>query len=149
VLAVKGGKIHAVTITDNPGGKPALPADALGAELCRLGIEPLVHFTCKDKNRNQLESNLYCPMSQCPKNQRNGACGGSRKGFCEVYPDERLCIYVKAYAGLKRYGEEGTLEGGRVPPCNWDFRQTSSWINYYLGRDHTARKLGVPEIIKK
>jgi methylenetetrahydrofolate reductase (NADPH) len=28
-------------------------------EIVKLGIEPLVHFTCKDKNRNQIESELY------------------------------------------------------------------------------------------
>ncbi|MDW7674128.1 MAG: methylenetetrahydrofolate reductase, partial [Bacillota bacterium] len=57
--AAKGGKIHALTITDNPGGNPALLADYLGLEIIKLGIEPLVHFTCKDKNRNQMESQLY------------------------------------------------------------------------------------------
>jgi len=40
-------------------------------------------------------------VSQCPKNQRNGPCGGSYEGWCEVYPGERLCIWVKAYRWLK------------------------------------------------
>jgi methylenetetrahydrofolate reductase (NADPH) len=53
------GRVHALTITDNPGGNPALSAEMLGAEIRRLGIEPLVHVTCKDKNRNELESLLY------------------------------------------------------------------------------------------
>ena len=57
--AAKGGKVHALTITDNPGGNPAILADYLGEEILKLGIEPLVHFTCKDKNRNQIESELY------------------------------------------------------------------------------------------
>ena len=47
--AAKGGRIHALTITDNPGGHPALAAEMLGVEINKLGIEPLVHFTCKDK----------------------------------------------------------------------------------------------------
>ena len=88
-------------------------------------------------------------MSRCPKNQRNGACGGSFNGWCEVHPGKRLCIYVEAYARLKHYGEEGRLDGDSVPPCNWDFYQTSSWINFYLGRDHTARRLGIPEVKKE
>ncbi|HPH56320.1 MAG TPA: methylenetetrahydrofolate reductase, partial [Smithella sp.] len=54
-----GGKISALTLTDNPGGTPAMSADFMGAEIVKLGIEPLVHFTCKDKNRNQIESQLY------------------------------------------------------------------------------------------
>ena len=57
--AARGGRVHALTITDNPGGNPAILAGCLGAEILRLGIEPLVHFTCKDKNRNQIESELY------------------------------------------------------------------------------------------
>jgi methylenetetrahydrofolate reductase (NADPH) len=59
IQAAKGGRIHALTITDNPGGNPAILADFLGSEILRLGIEPLVHFTCKDRNRNQIESGLY------------------------------------------------------------------------------------------
>ena len=52
-------KIQALTVTDNPGGSPALSADFMGCEILKLGIEPLVHFTCKDKNRSQIESQLY------------------------------------------------------------------------------------------
>jgi len=36
-----------------------------------------------------------------------------------------------------------------LPPCNRDFYQTSFWINVYLGRDHTARRMEIPEVIKK
>ena len=84
-----------------------------------------------------------CPMSQCPKGQRNGPCGGSFEGWCEVYPNERQCVYVRAYGRLKHYGEEDELGERHVPPVNYDLRRTSSWLNYYLGRDHTAKRLGV------
>ncbi|MFZ2417706.1 MAG: methylenetetrahydrofolate reductase C-terminal domain-containing protein, partial [Smithellaceae bacterium] len=57
--AAAGKKILALTLTDNPGGTPAMSADFMGCEILKLGIEPLVHFTCKDKNRNQSESQLY------------------------------------------------------------------------------------------
>ena len=104
-------------------------------------------FDCRDCGDCALTDAAYsCPMSQCPKQQRNGACGGSLNGWCEVHPGKRLCIYVKAYARLKRYGEEGCLDKGIVPPCNWDLYQSSSWINFCLGRDHTARRLGIQEI---
>jgi len=86
---------------------------------------------------------FVCPMSQCPKGQRNGACGGSYEGWCEVYPKERKCIWVQAYERLKAYGEEETLGAYIVPPCNWELWQTSSWLNFYLGRDHTAKRLGI------
>jgi methylenetetrahydrofolate reductase (NADPH) len=82
-----------------------------------------------------------CPMSQCPKEQRNGPCGGGYNGWCEVYPDEQKCVWVQAYERLKKYKEE--VADYIVPPCNWELRQTSSWLNFYLGRDHTAKRLGV------
>ncbi len=39
---------------------------------------------------------FLCPESQCPKHIRNGACGGSRNGGCEVYPD-RKCVWFRAW----------------------------------------------------
>ena len=44
---------------------------------------------------------MSCPM-HCPKNLRNGPCGGVRdNGHCEVKP-EMMCVWVEAYAGAKR-----------------------------------------------
>ena len=86
---------------------------------------------------------FVCPMSQCPKNQRNGACGGSYQGWCEVYPNEKKCVWVQAYDRLKAYQEEQSLGDYIVPPCNWELWQTSSWLNFYMGRDHTAKRLGI------
>ena len=100
-------------------------------------------FDCKDCGDCALIDVAYlCPMSQCPKNQRNGACGGSFEGWCEVYPGKKRCVYVSAYARLKKHGEEEQLDNGIVPPCNWDLYQTSSWINFYLGKDHTSKRQG-------
>ena len=107
-------------------------------------------FDCRDCGDCALPDVAYtCPMSRCPKSMRNGACGGSVNGWCEVHPGKRHCIYVKAYARLKHYGEESSLDAKSILPCNWDFYQTSSWINFYLGRDHTAKRLGIPEVKQK
>lgn len=84
-----------------------------------------------------------CPMSQCPKNQRNGACGGSRDGWCEVYPEEQKCLYVRVYDRLKAYEEEEKLRDNWVPPVDWDLTHNSPWRNYFLGRDHTAKEIGI------
>ncbi len=101
-------------------------------------------FDCRDcGDCARIDTAYLCPMSQCPKNQRNGACGGSYQGWCEVYPGKKQCIYVRAYARLKKHGEQEQLKSSIVPPCNWDLSRTSSWINYYLGRDHTAKKSGI------
>ncbi|HNW54794.1 MAG TPA: methylenetetrahydrofolate reductase C-terminal domain-containing protein, partial [Bacteroidales bacterium] len=94
---------------------------------------------CKDCGDCALLDMAYiCPMSECPKNQRNGACGGSYAGWCEVFPNEKKCIWVKAYSILKAYNEERQLETLYAPPVNWDLYQTSAWYNYYTGRDHSA-----------
>jgi methylenetetrahydrofolate reductase (NADPH) len=98
-------------------------------------------YNCKECGDCALIDVAYlCPMSQCPKNQRNGSCGGSFEGWCEVYPGKRKCIYVRAYARLKKHREEAQLGKSSVPPCNWNLHQTSSWINFYLGKDHTAKR---------
>ncbi len=90
-----------------------------------------------------------CPTSQCPKSQRNGPCGGSFEGFCEVYPNEKECIYVRAYPKLKSHGGEDILGDYLVPPRDFDLRWTSSWLNFYMGRDHSAIRLGIKPPAKK
>ncbi|MGI6119398.1 MAG: methylenetetrahydrofolate reductase C-terminal domain-containing protein [Desulfosporosinus sp.] len=101
-------------------------------------------FDCKDCGDCAILDLAYlCPMSQCPKNQRNGACGGSLDGWCEVYPKEKKCVWVRAYARLKKYGEEASLDFPIVPPANWNLYQTSSWSNYFLGKDHLASRFGI------
>ncbi len=86
------------------------------------------------------EMAFLCPQSQCPKFLFNGQCGGSSEGWCEVFPGKRRCIYVRAYERLKAYGEEQSLNGDYIRPRDWALDQTSSWINYFLGRDHRAEK---------
>lgn len=113
-------------------------------------ITKVITNDCKDCGDCALLDMAYlCPMSQCPKNQRNGACGGSFNGWCEVYPNERKCVWVRAYARLKKYGEEGQIDAYQMPPANWDLYQTSSWSNYYLGKDHSAAILGIEKPVKK
>ncbi len=57
--AAAGGKIHAISLTDNPSGIPAISPEMFCAEIKKQGIEPLVHFALRDKNRNECESLLY------------------------------------------------------------------------------------------
>lgn len=80
-----------------------------------------------------------CPMSQCPKNQRNGPCGGSYDGWCEVYPHQKKCVWVKAYERLKHDHKEDQIGQYIIPPCNWELWRTSSWLNFYFGRDHATK----------
>ncbi len=70
-------------------------------------------FGCRDCGDCSLPEIAYvCPESQCAKNQRNGPCGGTREGLCEVYDTE--CIWSQAYERLKAYGEEESMLDGPV-----------------------------------
>jgi methylenetetrahydrofolate reductase (NADPH) len=102
-------------------------------------------YACKDCGDCALFDAAYlCPVSQCPKDQRNAPCGGSFHGWCEVYPEEKRCIWVQAYLRLKARHKEDEIGSNIIPPCNWELWQTSSWVNYFLGRDHSSKLRGIP-----
>jgi hypothetical protein len=69
-------------------------------------------FDCKMCGQCVLSSTgMSCPMN-CPKNLRNGPCGGVRAdGCCEVRP-EMKCVWVQAVAGSER------IPGGAVALSN-------------------------------
>ncbi|MBT8342885.1 MAG: methylenetetrahydrofolate reductase, partial [Desulfatitalea sp.] len=54
--AFADGRVSAVSITDNPGGNPSLSPDVLGYEIFNIGMDVIVHFTCRDMNRVGMES---------------------------------------------------------------------------------------------
>ena len=104
-------------------------------------VGKVVLYGCMSCGDCGLPSVAYiCPMTQCPKSQRNGPCGGSHCGYCEVFPNERLCVYYRAYHRLHKYGEEDKLIGYMVPPVNWDHFETSGWSNYVTGRDNISHR---------
>jgi methylene-tetrahydrofolate reductase-like protein len=71
------------------------------------GVKGLL-FDCRMCGQCILSSTgMSCPMN-CPKNLRNGPCGGVRaNGHCEVRPEMR-CVWVAAVAGSER------IPGGRA-----------------------------------
>ena len=116
-------------------GPPALGRAAHLAE--QAAKVPMFH--CRDCGDCSLPDIAYvCPESLCAKNQRNGPCGGTRDGLCEVYDTE--CIWSQAYERLKAYGEsDGMLDGPVVVKDN-ALNRTSAWANTFLGRDHNTRR---------
>ena len=95
-------------------------------------------YDCRDCGDCSLPEVAYlCPESQCPKGERNGPCGGSNDGICELAP--RRCIWVRAYQRLKPYGEELTVLERPVAIADNHLRRTSAWANTFLGRDHIAK----------
>jgi methylenetetrahydrofolate reductase (NADPH) len=80
---------------------------------------------------------FLCPESQCPKHIRNGACGGSRNGCCEVHP-ERKCVWFRAWERWIDSGHPEEMAADCVPPRLWELDGTSSWLNFHLQRDHQS-----------
>jgi methylenetetrahydrofolate reductase (NADPH) len=108
------------------------PAAAAALERVELAVKkPL--FGCQACGNCVLSYTQYvCPQT-CPKQLRNGPCGGTRTGWCEVVPDQP-CVWVSVY---ERARDSGRLDGLKtyVPPPDRQLQGTSSWINYFLGRD--------------
>ena len=98
-------------------------------------VSKKILFSCQECGDCGIQHLAFlCPESQCPKHTRNGPCGGSRDGMCEVHP-ERRCVWFRAY---RRWGstDHQKMSEDVVPPRNWSLNRTSSWINFHLRRDH-------------
>jgi hypothetical protein len=73
---------------------------------------------------------MTCPMT-CPKNLRNGPCGGVRlNGRCEVLPD-RMCVWVLAWERSKEMPVYGADILHIQPPADQSLKDTSAWINEF------------------
>jgi methylenetetrahydrofolate reductase (NADPH) len=116
-------------------GPPALMRAAHVVE--QAAKVPMFH--CRDCGDCSLPDIAYvCPESMCAKNQRNGPCGGTRDGLCEVYDTE--CIWSQAYERLKAYGESESMLDGPVVIKDNALNRTSAWANTFLDRDHNTRR---------
>src|SRR5476651_687747 len=61
---VESPDIDWISITDNAGGNPQLAPTALGKPILYAGKEVVIHLTCKDLNRNALESEAWLLHSE-------------------------------------------------------------------------------------
>ena len=109
-----------------------LPVEDLGKKLvfnCQLCGQCILHY-----------AGMTCPMN-CPKNLRNGPCGGVRLDeHCEVKPEMR-CVWVDAFERSQKmrvWGDEILTE---QPPVNWQLKDSSSWINTLTGVDRRTREV--------
>ncbi len=88
-------KLHQVAFADDaplhPTGRAVYRAIERGPRALGKAAHALEQaakvplFGCKDCGDCSLPEIAYvCPESACAKNQRNGPCGGTRDGLCEV-----------------------------------------------------------------
>lgn len=90
---------------------------------CRMCGQCILHST-----------GMTCPMT-CPKELRNGPCGGVRaNGNCEVIPEMR-CVWVEAYENSKQMPNYGPEIMHLQPPVNRQLEGSSAWINMLTGAD--------------
>jgi len=89
-------------------------------------------FDCQTCGQCVLSHTAYvCPMN-CPKGLRNGPCGGTLEGKCEVIP-ERDCVWMRID---ERKGIEPSTV--HVPPDRELFN-TASYVNLINGKDRKTR----------
>ncbi|MBV6475609.1 MAG: methylenetetrahydrofolate reductase [Rhodocyclaceae bacterium] len=96
-------------------------------------------FDCRECGQCVLSATgMACPMN-CPKEMRNGPCGGVREGGrCEVRPDMR-CVWVEATEGTKRIAPDHLAHPTPLLPAI-DVRKhgSSTWIQVVRGRPDPA-----------
>ena len=97
-----------------------------------VGIETVTKkllFNCQMCGQCILHSTgMVCPMN-CPKNLRNGPCGGVRQnGNCEIQPHMR-CVWVRAWDQSKkmRNYQEGLYTIQK--PLDHRLKGSSAWLN--------------------
>jgi hypothetical protein len=89
---------------------------------CRMCGQCILHST-----------GMSCPM-RCPKNLRNGPCGGVlQDGHCEVLPD-LPCVWVQAWEGSRKLPVWRDHLTHIQKPVDWRLQGTSSWENLLTRR---------------
>lgn len=98
-------------------------------------------FDCRMCGQCVLSSTgMSCPMN-CPKNLRNGPCGGVRaNGNCEVRPEMR-CVWVEAVAGSARIPGGREALGAVQPAVDRRLQGKSSWLR--VARERAASAAAV------
>jgi hypothetical protein len=87
---------------------------------------------------------MTCPMT-CPKELRNGPCGGVHQdGKCEVIPDLD-CIWVLAWDRSERMRWYSDRIHIIHPPLDHSLWDTSAWLNFLEDKDCCAPP-GWPDI---
>ena len=92
---------------------------------CQMCGQCVLHYT-----------GMTCPMT-CPKQLRNGPCGGvCLDGTCETDP-EMDCVWLKALERIEKtpYKNECLRLN---PPVDWRLENMASWVTLATGRDQVT-----------
>jgi hypothetical protein len=109
-----GGRVETLLVWSEKVGKGAVFD-------CRMCGQCVLHST-----------GMTCPMT-CPKNMRNGPCGGVRlNGHCEIIP-EMPCVWAEAWQRSRQMPVYGDDMLRVLPPLNRSLEGTSAWINDFTG----------------
>jgi len=86
-----------------------------------------VLFDCRMCGQCALSSTgMSCSMN-CPKNLRNGPCGGVREnGHCEVEPNMR-CVWIEAWQGSQKMRAANHIFTVQLP-VNKSLQGRSAWL---------------------
>lgn len=91
-------------------------------------------FGCRMCGQCALPDTGYACPETCPKQLRNGPCGGvGADGSCEVFPDTR-CVWVVAYERAEQEGRVADLLQV-LPPVDHRRAGQSAWVRYWRGDD--------------
>jgi hypothetical protein len=116
-------------VSDSFIGRLLIPLERIGKGLvfdCQMCGQCVLHST-----------GMTCPMT-CPKNLRNGPCGGVRpNGYCEVVPS-MPCVWVEAWERSKQMPLHGRDILRVLPPLDRRRQGESAWVNDLNG---VARQL--------
>ncbi len=86
-------------------------------------------FDCQMCGQCVLSSTgMVCPMN-CPKQLRNGPCGGVlQNGNCEVIPDMK-CVWVLAHEGAEKIPNGIQKMTEILVPVDFTKKGQSAWLN--------------------
>lgn len=90
-------------------------------------------FRCQHCGECLLSSTAFICSQNCPKQLRNGPCGGTGEdGSCEVYP-ERKCVWYRIYFRSTLLNRISLLyKINKIH--NYNLEGTSSWLNVFRKR---------------
>lgn len=92
----------------------------------KLSKSPYSDAKCADNASFTLPA--VCPMG-CPKNLRNGPCGGVRSdGNCEIKPDMK-CVWIRAWDNSTQMAVFTESIQEIQPQLDHSLSGTSAWIN--------------------